>query len=88
MFLEQLDSWIERETPGDDLRLIVTVWVLSRGDDPYVGVRREPGFENLWFGPVAGSEDGSGRVVACSYWIDETRRVVRCDSIATLSLPL
>lgn len=35
------------------------------------GVRREAGFDNLWFGAVPDSEDGKGRVVACSYWIVE-----------------
>ena len=29
--------------------------VLTRFDDPYSDVRREPDFDNLWFGPVPGS---------------------------------
>jgi hypothetical protein len=51
-FLDHLDVWIEREQPSDDLRLIVTAWVLTRYEDPYQGVQREPGFENLWFGEI------------------------------------
>lgn len=88
LFIEQLDSWIERDSPGDDLRLIVTAWIMTRSDDPYAGVRREPEFENLWFGAVPDSEDGAGRIVACSYWVDERLRVIRCNSIAILNLPL
>ena len=44
--------WIERELPSDDLRLTVTAWILTRYDDPYQGVQREPGFDNLWFGEI------------------------------------
>ncbi|MEN3360299.1 MAG: hypothetical protein V7637_4281, partial [Mycobacteriales bacterium] len=29
-----------------------------------------------------------GKIVACAYWIEESTRVVRCDSFATLRLPL
>ena len=54
-FEESLDHWISLESPDDDLRLVVTAWVLTRFDDPYQGVRREPGFANLWFGPIPGS---------------------------------
>jgi hypothetical protein len=86
-FEARLDQWIASEKPADDVRLLVTAWVLSRFDDPYAGVRREPEFENLWFGPVPGSVR-EGTVVACSYWIFETRRAVRCNSIATLNLPV
>jgi hypothetical protein len=32
-FEECLDRWIEVENPSDDLRIIVTEWVLSRFDD-------------------------------------------------------
>lgn len=87
-FLEQLDAWAARESPGDDLRLIVTSWIMTRGDDPYRGVSREKGFENLWFGPVPDSDDGAGRVVICSYWIYESGRRVRCNSFATLGWPV
>ena len=83
-----LDAWIELERPSDELRILVTALVLSRFDDPYVDVRREPSFDNLWFGAVPGSVHGEGRVVVCSYWIHESQRVVRCGSVATLSLPV
>jgi hypothetical protein len=87
-FGECLDEWAARDLPSGDLRVVVTAWVITRFDDPYQGVRREPGFENLWFGPVPGSGDGQGNAVACSYWIEEAARTVRCDSIATLSQPI
>jgi hypothetical protein len=87
-FLEHLDAWTERESPPDDLLLIVTAWIMTRFDDPYKGVRREHGFPNLWFGPVPNSEDGTGAVVVCSYWIEEASHTVWCNSFATLNLPL
>ena len=87
-FLNRLDAWAELESPKDDLRLIVTAWILTRYDDPYQGVRREPSFANLWFGAIPNSDDGSGNVVTCSYWIKESSHTVRCDNFGTLSLPL
>ena len=87
-FLVELDSWADREAPDDDLRLVVTAWIMTRFDDPYRGVRREPGFGNLWFGPVPDSDDGKGNVVACSYWVVEFEGVVRCNGFATLGLPM
>lgn len=87
-FLERFDAWTELESPKDDLRCIVMAWVLTRYDDPYQGVRREPGFANLWFGAIPDSNDGAGNVVTCSYWIEESSRTVRCDNFGTLSLPL
>ena len=87
-FLPELDAWAEREHPTVDLRVIVTEWVVGRQDDPYRGVRRVPQFENLWHGAIPGSDDGAGRVVACSYWIVESQHLVRCNSFATLGLPL
>ncbi len=81
-FEGSLDRWIDLEKPDDDLRYLVTEWLLSRLDDPYQGVSRAPD-SNLWFGQVPGSEHGPD-AVACSYWIREQDKVVRCDSIATL----
>jgi hypothetical protein len=87
-FVEALDRWETLEHPRDDVRIVVTRWIFSRFDDPYQGVRREPGFGNLWFGPVPGTLTTLGRVVVCAYWILETDHSVRCDSFATLNLPL
>lgn len=87
-FLHQLDRWATEESPDLDLKLTVTAWILSRADDPYQGVRREPDFENLWFGPVPATRHGRNQVVCCSYRIIERDRTVVCDSFATLSLPV
>ena len=87
-FLSEFDAWVERERPSDDLRVIVMEWLVGRQDDPYRGVQREPGFDNLWFGAVPDSNDGADRVVTCSYWIVESEHLVRCNSFATLGLPL
>ena len=87
-FGNRLDEWIDVEGPGDWLRMLVGNWVLSRIDDPYGGLRREPHFDNLWFGVIPGSLDDDGTVVACSLWISETTHSVRCDRIATLSWPI
>jgi hypothetical protein len=85
-FLECLDAWAEREKPSDDLRVIVTAWIMTRYDDPYQGVRREHRYPNLWFGAVPKSGHGLGYLVMCACWIEETTRTVRCDSFTTLSL--
>ena len=63
-------------------------WIMTRFDDPYGGVAREAGFENLWFGSIPGTEHGEGLVAACSYWIFERERKVRCNSFASLSRPV
>lgn len=86
-FLETLDAWADREDVGVDLRFVVTEWILTRVDDPYQGVRREPGFPDFWSGVVPGSHDGDGHVVLCSYWVEESRRAVRCDNFGLLSWP-
>jgi hypothetical protein len=86
-FLERLDEWIESEQPPDDLRRTVTAWILTRYDDPYQGVQREPGFDNLWFGEIPRTRHGQGKAVACSYWIYAREGIVRCNSYATLALP-
>lgn len=87
-FLEALDRWIALESPDDDLRLRVTAWVLTRADDPYQGVRREPEFENLWLGAIPGTIHAPSSVVVCSYWIEESSHLVRCESFATLGMPI
>jgi hypothetical protein len=87
-FLDRLDQWVERESPPDELRLLVTAWIMTRFDDPYQGVRREGKFPNLWFGPVPDAVDTQGRLVACAYWIDEVNHTVRCDSFGSFPPPL
>jgi hypothetical protein len=87
-FIEHLDRWAELERPDEHTRLVVADWVLSRHDNPYMGVRREPGFANLWFGRVPGTLDGAGSVVVCSYLIYEETMVIRCNGIGRLSLPI
>lgn len=87
-FLERFDAWVDLESPEDDLRCVVMAWILTRYDDPYQGVRRDSGFENLWFGAVPESGHEPGNVVTCAYWIKESSRTVRCDNVGTLSLPL
>jgi hypothetical protein len=87
-FIDGLDRWIALENPDDDLRVHVTAWVLTRSDDPYQGVRREPGFDNLWYGAIPGSIHPPSSLVVCSYWIEEAHHSVRCESFATLSMPI
>ena len=85
--MARLDQWVELEAPPDGVRLAATAWILTRFDDPYAGVRRARGFENLWFGPIPGSQYG-GLLAVCSYWIVESEHRVRCDSFGSLSSPL
>lgn len=86
-FGDALDDWRRRETPPDRLVDVVIRWSLTRADDPYVGMRREPDFDNLWFGAIPGTVNGD-KVVACSYRVHEREHRVVCDSYATLHLPL
>lgn len=81
-----LDSWAQREDPSLDLRVIVAEWAHSRYANPYAGLRREPGFDNLWFGPIPDTS-AAGHVVTCTLFIDEHRHVVRFDNFTTLSRP-
>jgi len=86
-FEERFDAWVALEQPSPELRVLVLDWILTRQQDPYRGVRREPGFDNLWFGAVPRSSRGTGRAVTCSYWVYEADHTVRCDSFASLSPP-
>jgi hypothetical protein len=91
-FLLRLDNWIEREQPLDDLRLHVTDWIFTRIRDPYADARRVPDFADYWQSLVPASEhfdDSAERCgVVCMYWVDPATRTVRCDQIASLSLPI
>ena len=86
-FIEAFDEWVELESPADDLRRAVLSWIFTRYEGPYEGMKREPTFDNLWFGPVPGTQRG-GEVVVCAYWISELDHRVRCDKFATLSTPI
>lgn len=78
--------WAEREDIDQDLRLVVTAWIFTRAEDPFGGgVRREPGFENLWFGAIPNSHDGKGHIVVCSYWVHVANSTVACDNFGLLS---
>lgn len=85
-FAEAIDRWIERESPSDEMRLVVVDWVWIRQDAPYQGMRRES-YPNLWFGPIPGTQI-RGTVVTCSYWISELERTVTCNDICTLDQPI
>ncbi|UOY03629.1 hypothetical protein [Blastococcus sp. PRF04-17] len=61
-----------------DIELIVWIWIHARARNPYAGVRREPGFENLWWGKIPESADNLGRVVTCSYFINEVDSTIQC----------
>lgn len=87
-FLERLDAWVDREKPSDDVRIAATAWILTRPGDPYQGVKRDKTIPNYWYGAIPRSGDDAGHVVVCCYWIEELRKTLRCDSFATLSLPI
>jgi hypothetical protein len=62
-FEEAFEIWVAQESPNDALRLLVLDWLFTRLEDPFVGVRRQPSFENLWFraGSWNGPRAGAGR---------------------------
>ncbi len=91
-FLPRLDAWVEQEHPLDELRVHVLDWIFTRMRDPYADARRVPGFADYWQAVVPNSDhfdDHAERcAVVCLYWIDAVARTVRCDSFASLSLPI
>jgi len=80
-FIEHLDAWVERESPDQDTRLRVVDWIMSRHDDPYTGVIREPGSANLWYGRIPGTRDADRTIVVCSYYVFDSVKIVRCNRI-------
>lgn len=89
-FEQQFDLWAAREDllSNQDLRLIVLSWAHSRMDDPYRDVSRDPQVDNLWFGAIPGTDMPGWRVATGSYFIFESRRLVRCNSFAILTRPI
>jgi hypothetical protein len=84
-FTEQFDAWAAEQSASPGLRRHVLLWIFSRYEDPYAGVRRQPGAAELWWGHVPGTLHGDS-IVVCAYWIAELERAVRCDRFVTLSL--
>jgi hypothetical protein len=91
-FLPRLDDWIAAEHPLEELTFLVTDWIFTRLSDPFANARRVEGFADYWQAVVPNSDhfddyaERSG--VVCLYWVDVTAGTVRCDRIATLSLPI
>jgi hypothetical protein len=79
-FEERFEEWLAAEQLAGygDIELIEWIWIHARAQNPYAGVRREPGFDNLWWGKIPGSVDGRGRVVTCSYFVNESDGTVQC----------
>ena len=59
--------------------------------DPYADARRVPGFADYWQAvlPGSGHFDAHGErcAVICLYWLDAEARTIRCDRLASPSLP-
>jgi hypothetical protein len=87
-FEECLDRWVADNQPDVALHDRVILWVFTRDDNPYQGVARAEGFDNLWYGRIPGTLHAVDRVVVCSYFIRETSRTVECVSFASLRLPV
>jgi hypothetical protein len=86
-FEDALDRWIDIDQPSIDLRVIVGDWIFTRYDDPFSGVSRELGFDNLWVGVVPGTQR-DGTVVVCSYFVYSAARVIAASGLSTLNLPV
>jgi hypothetical protein len=88
-FQERFDEFLTAEGLAGygDLELMVLLWIHARARNPYEGVRREPGFDDLWWGKVPGSADNLGRVVTCAYFIHEADDTVQCAMFGWLSGP-
>jgi hypothetical protein len=86
--VECFDEWYEVGALNADQRIFIIDWIMSRAEDPYQGVQRERGFENLWWGVIPNTDDDAGKVVVCTYWVNESSRTVRCDMLALLNRPV
>lgn len=86
-FDDGLSSWIASHSPQQSIRLAVVSWVCTLYDDPYRARRQLDVGQNYWWARVPGTFHDEHQVV-CGYWIFEAERTVRCDSFATLSVPL
>lgn len=88
-FFERIDAWEEIQDPATvpDLRYHIFNWLLGRAEDPYQGVARQPGFDNLWQGFIPRTHHRKCVVVG-SYFIFERDRRIVCNSIATLGWPV
>ena len=91
-FLPRFDAWVDQERPLDELRVYVLDWIFTRSRDPYADARRVAGFSDYWQAVIPRSEhfdDHAERcAVVCLFWLDAAVRIVRCDRIADLSLPI
>ena len=88
LFVEKLDMLLTYEDVSTDLRFLILEWAFTRGDDPFAGVQREPGNDNLWHGTIPRSWDGKGHVIHCSYWVYVASNTVVCNSYGLLSWPV
>lgn len=87
-FDDHIVSWIDSESPPPEVVDRVVRWIEARAVQPYVGVKREPGFPNLWSGEIPGTVHAGHNVAFCSYWIAEIEHEVRCDQVSTLPWPV
>jgi hypothetical protein len=91
-FLPRLDDWEAQEHPLDELRVRVLDWIFTRAENPYADARRVAGFADYWQAVIPSSahfDDHAERcAVVCLYWVDAGASRVRCDRIASLSLPI
>ncbi len=87
-FTEQLERWIDRESPDQDTRLVVANWIMTRYSDPYQGVVREHPIPDLWFGRIPQTLNADDTVVVCAYFVFEQTKIFRCDNIGRIGLPL
>ena len=82
-----LDAWIHTEHPEQEVVLEVAAWILSRMDDPYQGVTRQPDTPDYWHGRIPGTDRGDTSVY-CAYYILVAEHAVRCDIFGTLNRPV
>jgi hypothetical protein len=83
-----LDLWIELDKPDDNLRNLVTVWLVSF-DDPYVG-DYDPVNPAAWSAVAAKIPPGvpfPSQCVLVAYRISPSERRITVDFISTMSWP-
>jgi len=90
--LPRFDAWVNQEQPLDDLRVYVLDWIFTRSRDPYADARPVPGFADYWQAVIPRSEHFDDNAERCAvvrlFWLDASACSVRCDRVASLSLPI
>lgn len=85
---EPVKLWVREYAPPLPVLLKVRDWLRARETSPFEGVRYVPGIPDYLFGVIPGTMGPDGRMVTCSFWVDQDNFFVRVDMLSTASWPV